>query len=157
VGRELWERLQGSADWARRFAVVDAVLARLIGEDELEPALDRAWRLITASRGSRPIAAIAETLGWSRQHFARRFQDEFGLSPKLAARIVRFDRAQRMLRAAPAPVSIAQVAADCGYYDQAHMSRDFVALAGCPPGRLLDEDLPSFQDTEAEQAAPSAA
>ncbi len=158
LGRELWERLQGSAGWAPRFAIVDEVLGRLAGDDPLEPALRRAWQLVTASRGTRPIADIADTLGWSRQHLARRFQDEFGLAPKLAARIVRFERAQRMLRATPAYVSIAEVATACGYYDQAHMSRDFVALAGCPPGRLLgEEDLPSFQDTAATEHASSAA
>ena len=82
-------------------------------------------------------------------HFARRFADEFGLSPKLAARVVRFDYARRMLQRTPALVSIAQVAAVCGYYDQAHMTRDFVELAGCPPGRLLvEDDLPSFQDAD---------
>ena len=158
IGGELWERLQGSAGWDRRFAIVDDVLGRLAGDDGLEPALGRAWQLVTASHGTQPIAEVADALGWSRQHFTRRFQGEFGLTPKRAARIVRFERAQRMLRATPSFVSIAQVAAACGYYDQAHMSRDFVALAGCPPGRLLaDEDLPSFQDTTGAEPAPSAA
>jgi transcriptional regulator GlxA family with amidase domain len=61
---------------------------------------------------------------------------------------VRFDRARGRLQAPFA--SIAQVAASCGYYDQAHLSRDFVELAGCPPGRLLAQDLPSFQDSTDE-------
>jgi AraC-like DNA-binding protein len=88
-------------------------------------------------------------VGWSRQHLARRFHDEFGLSPKLAGRVVRFEKACRMLKSTPSFVSIAQVAASCGYYDQAHLTRDFVELAGCSPGRLLaEEDLPSFQDED---------
>jgi AraC-like DNA-binding protein len=43
-------------------------------------------------------------------------------------------------------VSIAQVASACGYYDQAHLYRDFAELAGCTPRDLLAEDLPNFQD-----------
>lgn len=90
------------------------------------------------------MSEIAATIGWTRQHFARRFAGEFGLSPKLAARVVRFDRARRVLQVPF--LSIAQVALACGYYDQAHLTRDFTELAGVPPARLLADDLPSVQD-----------
>jgi len=100
-----------------------------------------------------PVEELARTIGWTRQHFARRFAAEYGLSPKLAARVVRFDRAQRMLRTPF--LSTAQVAAACGYFDQAHLTRDFVELAGCPPGRFIaSEDLPSFQDETADGERP---
>jgi AraC-like DNA-binding protein len=156
VGNELWERLQSVTAWDDRFAACDEVLTRLVsGTDRgdgggagLVPAeLRRTWHLLVASGGAAAVADIAADVGWSRQHLARRFHDEFGLSPKLAGRVVRFERACRMLQTTPSFVSIAQVAAACGYYDQAHLTRDFVELAGCPPGRLLaEEDLPSFQD-----------
>lgn len=156
LGRELWERLQEAGGWAERFAAVDDVLCRLLHDDPLEPALRRSWELVAASGGTRPVAEIARTVGWTRQHFARRFHGEFGLSPKLAARVVRFERARGMLQATPPFVSVAQVAAACGYYDQAHLSRDFVELAGCPPGRLLaEEDLPSVQDSGTDESPSS--
>lgn len=158
LGRELWERLQEPAGWKERFAAVDDVLCRLLRDTALEPALGRSWQLIASSGGTAPVGEIARAIGWTRQHFARRFADEFGLSPKLAARVVRFDRARRMLQQTPAFVSIAQVAAVCGYYDQAHLTRDFVELAGCPPGRLLaEEDLPSVQDTGGAETRSSPA
>ena len=158
AGRELWERLQEVGSWKERFATVDDVLGRLLRDDPLEPALRRSWQLVASSGGTAPVAKIARTIGWTRQHFARRFADEFGLSPKLAARVVRFDRARRMLQTTPAFVSIAQVAAVCGYYDQAHLTRDFVELAGCPPARLLAaEDLPSVQDSGGDETASSPA
>ncbi len=153
VGHELWERLQDTVGWERRFAIVDSVLGRLVRADPLEPALRRSWQLVTASAGTSPVSELARTVGWTRQHFARRFADEFGLSPKLAGRVVRFDRARRLLQARPPFISIAQAAAVCGYYDQAHLTRDFVELAGCPPARLLaQEDLPSVQDAGGEKA-----
>lgn len=156
-GRELWERMQEIEGWPERFVAVDDVLGRLLGEDRLEPALQRSWQFLTSSAGNAPVAEIANTIGWTRQHLARRFADEFGLSPKLAARVLRFDRARRMLQATPSFVSLARVAAACGYYDQAHMTRDFVEFAGCPPGRLLaDEDLPSFQDPDVGEDGSSA-
>ncbi|WP_328876019.1 helix-turn-helix transcriptional regulator [Streptomyces sp. NBC_00287] len=147
VGRELWERLQGTAGWGDRFAVCDAVLGRLAGDGAPAPELRFAWERVVASSGGVSVRDLAEESGWSRQHLARRFRSEFGLSPKLAARVVRFERAQHMLRRSPPFVSIAQVAAACGYYDQAHLTRDFAALAGCTPTELLAGDVPSVQDS----------
>ena len=66
--------------------------------------------------------------------------------PKLAARVVRFERARHMLQSTPSFVTIAQVAAACGYYDQSHLDRDFAELAGCSPTAWLAEEVPSFQD-----------
>jgi AraC-like DNA-binding protein len=152
IGTELWERLQPPATWDERFAVCDEVLGRLAGDDlVVVPELQRTWDLLVEAwpPGGVAVSDIAADVGWSRQHLARRFKDEFGLSPKLAGRVVRFERARRMLEATPPFVSLAQVAATCGYYDQAHMTRDFVDLAGCPPSRMLaEEELPIFQDGE---------
>lgn len=97
--------------------------------------------------GTISVDAVAGRVGWTRQHLGQGFRHEFGLSPKAAARVIRFERARRMLQSTPAFVSIAQVAATCGYYDQAHPHRDFVEFAGCSPSRwLTEEDLPSVQD-----------
>ena len=150
AGRHLWERLQGVGGWADRLAACDEVLARLAAPDtEVVPELRQAWLTIVRSGGGAPITTVANSVGWSRQHLARRFTDEFGLGPKLAARIVRFERARRMLQATPSFVTIAQVAAACGYYHQAHLNRDFAELAGCTPTALLADELPSFQDEAA--------
>jgi hypothetical protein len=62
--------------------------------------------------------------------------------------VVRFDRARRRLlwrQAKGGRVVLAGFAAECGYYDQAHLARDFRELAGCPPSVLLAEELPNVQ------------
>ena len=147
AGNELWERLQGVTAWPDRFAACDDVLGRLARRDlAVAPELRHAWWALVRSGGTAAIGDLAAAVGWSRQHLARRFGDEFGLGPKLAARVVRFERATSMLKAAPPTVTIAQVAAACGYYDQAHLDRDFNELAGCPPTVWLAEELPSVQD-----------
>ncbi len=155
TGRELWERLQHTAGWQARFALCDAVLGRLAGDGAPAPELRFAWETVVASSGEVSIGDLADESGWSRQHLARRFRSEFGLTPKLAARVVRFERAQQMLRRSPPFVSIAQVAAACGYYDQSHLNRDFVALAGCTPTELLAGDVPSVQDSAGDAGASS--
>lgn len=153
-GTELWERLQPAQGWDERFGVCDDVLGRLVGDERVGLELRHCWDLVVGSGGTMAVADMAATVGWTRQHLAHRFRDEFGLSPKLANRVVRFERARRMLEATPSFVSIAQVAATCDYYDQAHLARDFALLAGCPPSRLRADDLPSFQDAGDAHRAP---
>ena len=145
---ELWERLHHAAGWPARFAACDDVLGRLVASTDAPPPapeLSGAWQLLVGSGGTVGVAELAGEVGWSRRHLAARFTSEFGLSPKLAARVMRFERATALLRAPRRP-ALAEVAAVCGYYDQPHLNRDFVELAGCPPGEWLAAELPSVQD-----------
>lgn len=163
VGRELAERLQEAPRWEERFDACDDVLTRLMStsggrtaaDARPDPALSGACRLLIGSGGTAAVSDVAEAVGWSRQHLRSRFVAELGLSPKLFARVVRFERARRILLT-PQPTAagpdLAAVAASCGYYDQSHLTRDFVELAGCPPGQLVAEELPSVQD---DQPAPA--
>lgn len=62
--------------------------------------------------------------------------------------MVRFDRARRLLQrrvAAGRPADLAALAAACGYCDQAHLAREFRALAGVPPSRWIDEEFRNVQ------------
>jgi AraC-like DNA-binding protein len=152
-GDELCERLQATDEWSERFAICDDVLLDLAGESTVAPELQHSWTTLVRSGGQLSIDDLAEETGYTRQHLARRFRDEFGVGPKLAARIVRFDRARHMLTSAPPFISLAQVASACGYFDQAHLYRDFLDLAGCTPKELLGEDLPIFQEPSEPNAA----
>ncbi|GAA5042511.1 AraC family transcriptional regulator [Nocardia callitridis] len=146
-GARLWERLQSTTRWSRRFAVCDEVLGDLVRPDRVVgPELTWTWQRIVRSGGTVRIGGLAAGIGWSRQHLTRRFDQEFGLRPKLASKITRFERARRMLGDAPSYSTIAQVAAVCGYYDQAHLNRDFAELAGTSPTMWLAEEIPSVQD-----------
>ncbi|MGH9226202.1 MAG: helix-turn-helix domain-containing protein [Acidimicrobiales bacterium] len=158
---ELWERVNAAPTWDGRFAACDDVLLRLAGARRSRPpatddTLAAAWDLLVVTGGGIGVADLAAEVGWSRRHLANRFSGEFGLAPKLAARVVRFERARRLLQR-PARLSIATVAATCGYYDQPHLTRDFVELAGCPPGEWLATEFPSVQDDLAPGPAQSGA
>jgi AraC-like DNA-binding protein len=89
-------------------------------------------------RGALPVDRLARLAGLSSRQLDRRFAQEVGLPPKLLSRIVRLQSVLRALRTGSR--AWVDVALDCGYADQAHLARDFRALAGTTPnGFLLDE------------------
>lgn len=146
AGTELWERVHLATGWTERFAACDTVLSRLAGEALVVPALRHCWAALVRSAGRMPVGDLAAETGYSRQHLTRLFREEFGLGPKLASRVIRFERARRMLERPGQQMSIGQVAVACGYYDQAHLVRDCADLAGCTPTELAAGDVPFVQD-----------
>jgi AraC-like DNA-binding protein len=145
---ELPARLVEARDWPARFALLDDTLAGVIADAE-DPAgeVGWAWQRMRAARGRVRVATLAEEVGWSRRHFGERFRAEIGLSPKQAARVLRFERAGQVLRQR-GRVDLAGLAVGCGYYDQAHLTNEWRALAGCSPGTWIAEELPFLQDGE---------
>jgi AraC-like DNA-binding protein len=149
---DLADRLVGEPDWDRRLHLVESVLMAADGPDP-DPAVAWAWGVMRRRGGDVPVGALATEIGWSRRHFANRFRAEIGLPPKLAARVLRLDRARSLLvRRVPA----GSVAARCGYTDQSHLVREFRALAGCTPTAYLaevdGEQVTFVQDHGAEAA-----
>jgi AraC-like DNA-binding protein len=153
---ELLERLHACRDWPGRFAVLDRMMMRWLAERPPVPApVERAWQLLASGRPR--VAAVARHVGYSRRQLDVRCAREYGLAPKQLARLGRFERSHRLLKRDPAQ-GLAAVAAACGYYDQAHMAREWNALAGCPPSRWLrDEQIPFVQDDAPRLRAPLAA
>ncbi len=129
----LLDRLAALPTWPARFARLDAELAALAAGEgatgRLDPEVGYAWDRLVETGGTLRVAELAGELGWSRRHLGTRFRAETGLSPKGAARVIRFERACRILRR-PGGASLADVAHATGYVDQAHLSRDFRDLAG---------------------------
>ena len=150
---ELLERLAGARSWPERFRLLDDVLARKLESAPVAPELAHAWRRLIGARGTLPIGALAREIGWSRRHFGERFRAELGLSPKSAARVIRFDHACSVL--GRGDLAIGAVAASCGYADQSHLTREWVELSGCTPRAWLAEELPFLQDYELCELAPS--
>lgn len=148
-GDELWERLQHATAWKDRFRACDQVLSRISGGQQVPEPLRNCWRALVDSGGTIPVERLASETGYSRQHLTRRFRGEFGMGPKMAARVVRFERAHHMLADASSAGALSRVAAACGYYDQAHLARDIASLTGCTPTELLGEEVPFVQDADA--------
>lgn len=139
----LADRLAALPDWPSRFALLDRLLGGLLGaavrESAPPPDVEWAWRRIRRSGGTVRVETLAAELGWSRRHFGERFRRGVGLTPKQAARVVRFERAGALLRRGE---RLADIAAVCGFADQAHLTGEWRALAGCPPTTWLAEEQP---------------
>jgi len=102
-----------------------------------DPLVREAVRRITESHGCCDIAALARGLAVSTRSLERRFVAGTGLPPKRFARMRRF---QAVFPRIEAGAGWASAAALCGYYDQAHLVRDFREFAGQPPASLLASD-----------------
>ena len=139
---EILGRVMEAPSPAARLALIEAAIeARIADADDRGRDLEWAWNLQHAKGGQIPITELADSIGCSRKHLSVRFDREFGLSPKLLARIMRFDRSIRILRYGEV-TSWSDLAAQCGFADQAHMAREFVAFAGDSPTALLRRRLP---------------
>lgn len=126
------ERLAVAADalLERRLdAALDAAL------DAPPPALRRGLDVIATARGAMSARGLAAHLEVAERTLDRQFREWVGLSPKRYARIVRFRHALRLLQAGAAATT--DVALAAGYYDQAHLTNQFVSITGLPPAELL--------------------
>lgn len=145
LGRDaarLIARLQEAPDWERCFDIMEAAIAARLAEPS-DAAGSIAWALrqLQQSRGNLSIATLADDIGCSRKHLAAQFREHVGLAPKSVARILRFQQVIELVNGATAP-DWAEVALAAGYYDQAHFSRDFRALAGLTPSEYRRRRLP---------------
>ena len=106
---------------------------------------------IAKSRKGR-VSALAREIGWSRKHLAERFSIEVGARPKTAGRILRFAGARRSIDAGirVGPMDWADLAADWGYADQAHLIREFRAMAGVTPADYVQDVAGRFRAVNAE-------
>lgn len=77
------------------------------------------------------LKAMADALGMTACLFARRFRRSFGSPPYAFVKSKRLERARRLLATTGLPIKA--IAADCGFCDQAHMTRMFSAEFGEPP------------------------
>jgi AraC-like DNA-binding protein len=162
VCTELRTRAVAAAGWPGRFAILDEILLRVLTharpEPDTAPEVGWAWRRLLASGGTLRITDLAAETGWSDRHLTSRFRAEVGLTPKAAARVIRFDRARHLLIRRALSISgtagtaggdggyrLADLAAACGYFDQAHLAREFRSLAGCPPSQWVTEEFRNVQ------------
>lgn len=132
-GRELGSRLRDAGEWSCRFELLENFLLQRAHEGcPPDPEVQFAWnRLLRADRQVE-INTLATEVGWSHKHLINRFARQVGLTPKVAARLIRFDRARGHLVRHPQTRG-ADVAAHFGYADHAHLIREFQQFAGTTP------------------------
>jgi AraC-like DNA-binding protein len=92
-------------------------------------AVEFAVKTIGRAPSAATVRELARSTGWSERRFSQVFREEVGFSPKVWSRIQRFQRAMRQLHTG-ADMPWAELALDCGYYDQSHFANEFKAFSG---------------------------
>jgi AraC-like DNA-binding protein len=140
AGRELEARMHEATGEVQRALIAEVfLLARLAAGPGPDLRVEAAVGHLLAERGQTRLAALAATAGLSERQLERRFRSAVGLGPKALARQVRLQEVYRRL-GEDVPSDWVDIALDSGYFDQAHLLRDFRELAGSPPSRLLGSE-----------------
>ena len=140
--RRLTMELYQAPTWEARFTILDRELtSRILSAKAPPAAVAWVWRRLIQTGGRVGIGALVDEVGCSQRHLIGQFRDQIGLAPKTLARVLRFGRAIRMIKRGGG-TRLVEIAQDCGYYDQAHFTRDFRAFAGVTPTELVRSQLP---------------
>lgn len=140
ITRELHSRIAAAATPADSVRQVEQhLLARLADSRRLDDGVMDVIGLILRSGGCVPVESLAGKMGIGLRRLDRMFNTRVGLPPKTLCRIVRFQRVFKMLEQQQTFRDWAQIALDCGYYDQSHFIKEFKAFAGTAPTSYFAE------------------
>lgn len=135
AGAQLVDAMGNAGAWAERFALLDQFLVARASQASTSvcaPEVVWAWQTLVDTHGSRTIGQLTQYTGWSAKRLIAGFRDAVGVTPKTAARLLRFAAVIERLDAADAATWSSR-ALDHGYFDQSHLTRDFAEFTGCTP------------------------
>jgi AraC-like DNA-binding protein len=122
-----------AGDHGAMIRAIEAILHPQLPQPD--PAVDLVCSIIERARrenGPQQAEALAREVGLSVRTMQRLFREYVGVSPKWVIRRYRLQEAAwRLAQGTNEP--LAELAASLGYFDQAHLARDFTQLFGCPP------------------------
>jgi AraC-like DNA-binding protein len=128
--RALRDRLREVSTPIEKFHILEQfLLQRFAGRLSCSPLVDFALSRFQHAPGVATVQEVAKSTGWSERRFSQVFREQVGFSPKAWTRIQRFQLVVQQLHAG-VDVPWAEMALDCGYYDQSHFANDFRAFSG---------------------------
>ncbi len=137
VGDELAARVAEPSNAAARLGVIVAALTKRVDTARVPDAVV-AHVASLLECPDQHVAPLARAVGLSDRQLRRRVEEAVGYPPRTLARIQRFQRFLRATRASMPRRSLATLAAEAGYADQAHLTRESRTLTGLTPVALLD-------------------
>ncbi|HUP72792.1 MAG TPA: helix-turn-helix domain-containing protein [Acidimicrobiales bacterium] len=129
-----------------RVAILTNALQRRLAEAEPVDPVGLAIASLMTGHPDRSVPALASDMGLSERQLRRRVEDAVGYSPRTLARILRFQRFLAAARASRPGRHLARLAADAGYADQAHLTRESREFAGLPPAAFLEREARRLGD-----------
>jgi AraC-like DNA-binding protein len=133
------DRLRDYQSLADQLAALELILSRAVEQRNADRVISFAVTELERASGQVGVRELAEVLELSPRQFERRFLKTVGISPKLFSRMQRFQRVFRNMESANS--SWVEAAITCGYYDQAHLIRDFRQFSGTTPTALLAQEF----------------
>ena len=160
----LLNRVGTARDWGDRFQAMELLIAERLAGAPASGPIGWAWNRLAATRGAIPMSSLAAEIACSHRHLIAQFREQVGLPPKTVAQVFRFNRALELLNGprlgrrderAGKPyietpfaagtraevVQWADIAAQCGFFDQPHFIKEFRRFAGATPGEFLRQTL----------------
>lgn len=134
--RLLVDEVRAAATPDSKFDVLERVLLATASTLSRHRAVTQALQELSDVTGLPGIAELTDGLGMSQRRFLERFRSEVGITPKLFARVQRFQAVVARVHTLR-EVNWADIAAGCGYFDQAHFIHDFRAFSGFTPSAYL--------------------
>lgn len=138
LAQEIEERTAMAVGADEKVMVIEAILASKLCTKS-NASLEAAIEEILAADGLISIEEVSEDIGMTRRNLERQFKQFVGLSPKLFARIVRFQRIFKTLESSSID-EWTSLALECGYYDQAHFIREFREFSGRNPSSYFSNE-----------------
>jgi AraC-like DNA-binding protein len=130
AARTLVDAIRNAPTADRRLTLLGTYVAeRAARACKWDGAVEWALERIAATRGCVSVLSLAREIGWSREHLHRRFVNQVGLGPKTCAQLARF-HATLLALERHTDDGLAAAAQRLGYFDQAHLAREFRAIAG---------------------------
>lgn len=125
--------LPRAAQRAQRF---EALLTSRLRERPLHPVVGHALARFAAEPSAKSVSAVVAESGYSHRRFLTLFEEATGITPKRFTRVLRFRRTlEAFKRSERSPESLGALAAELGYADQAHLTREFREYTGITPAR----------------------
>lgn len=139
-GREIEEKLNEAPTTEFRVRIVENALLNALSQNTASDGIvEMASKMIVEKAGLVSIDGISDAIGVNGRLLERRFQQNLGLSPKRFSRIIRFQNFLGAVRSG-ASASILDTALSFGYYDQAHLIREFKEFSGKTPLAFFENE-----------------
>jgi AraC-like DNA-binding protein len=150
------DRVMVARSWSARFDAMERLIGSRVTRHAVPRHIERAWNVLVRTSGQRPVKSLAADAGCSHRHLVQQFRTRIGLPPKKVAMLLRFNRSinavshsepansarKPYLEGSPTADNVgdaqwADIAAECGYFDQSHFIHEFRAFAGATPSMFL--------------------
>ncbi len=141
IGNEiilLAEQLHETKNMNGIISVLETFLLKRININHLDLIVASAIKQITKSKGEVKFDSLISQFNITQRRFEQRFINSIGITPKFFSRVVRFQNFFRQYEKFPSQ-NFTFLAYECGYYDQAHLIKDFNQFTGVSPRKYFFE------------------